>query len=72
VPYAGYDLSFGDFDHPSPGVGYAGIGTISPPLIIQFLDNGVDLWLKSLKPPVELLKAANRGCIAGGRGGDCH
>jgi hypothetical protein len=30
----------------------AGIGTISPPFIVQFLDNGVDLWLKSFEPPV--------------------
>ena len=55
VSNAGYDLFFGDFDHPSPGIGYAGIGTITPPFIVQFLDHGVDLWLKSFEQPVRFL-----------------
>jgi hypothetical protein len=55
MTHADFNLSFGDFYHPSPGFGYARIGTISPALIVQFLDNGVDLRLKSFKPPVRCL-----------------
>ena len=51
-PCADCDLSIGDFYHPSPGFDHSGIGIISPPFIVQFLDNSVDLRLKNFKPPV--------------------
>src|SRR5260370_31162696 len=52
MTHADCELSLGNFDYPSTGVGYAGIGSISPPFIVQFLDNGVDLRLKSFEPSV--------------------
>ena len=52
VTHADYDLLVGDLYHPSPGIGYTGIGTISPLFIVQLLDNDVNLRLKSFDPPV--------------------
>lgn len=55
VTYADFDLFFGNFYYPSPGVDYTSICTVPTPFMVQFLDNGVDLWLKSFKPSVRCL-----------------